>query len=111
MTDVQMVRVAAARSDPYTINIKCVFISGYTAQGCMVMLLGEVDNTTVNLTRDQNARIFNSAYSVSCYNTVIAFDIELNGSIGVIPVPGDFAAAYKNECLPKQLAESSEINS
>ena len=96
-----MVR-AAAQSDPYAFNIKCDFISGSNAQGCMVMLLSQVDNTTVNLTRDQNARIINTAYSVSCFSTVIAFDIEQEGSVGTIPVPGDMVSSYENvECLPR----------
>lgn len=95
-----MVR-AAAQSNPYAFNIECGFISGSNARGCMVMLLSEVDNTTVNLTMDQNA-IFNTVYSVSCYNTVIAFDIEQDGSIGTIQVPGDIVSSYENtECLPR----------
>ena len=95
-----MVR-AEAQSDPHAINIECSFISGSTAQGCMVMLLSEVDNTTVNLTRDQNATTLRIAYSVSCYNGVIAFDIEQDRSIGTLPVPGDIASNYDTiECLP-----------
>lgn len=93
-----MVR-AEAQSDPHA--IKCNFMSGSTAQGCMVMLLSEVDNTTVNLTRDQNATTLRTAYSVSCYNRVIAFDIEQDRSIGTLPVPGDMASNYDAiECLP-----------
>ena len=48
-------------------------------------------------------------YSVSCYNTVIAFDIQQDGSIGTIPVPGDIVSSYENmECLPRTLAVPSE---
>jgi hypothetical protein len=78
----------------------------------MVMLLGEVDNTTVNLTRDQNARIFNSAYSISCYNTVIAFDIEQDGSIDTIPVPGDLVSSNEHvKCLPRPVNLRAHLSS
>ena len=91
-TDVQTVR-ATALDELNAFTVQCEFISGSNAQGCLVVLMGRYDNLTERLTRNNTK--FNLVlvkHSQSCYRNVIAFDIESNGSVGLIAVPG-----YVNE--------------
>ncbi len=58
----------------------------------MVVMLGEFDNTTVNLTRESNGSSeavahHKLAYSLSCYDEAYAMDIEADGSLGSIALP------------------------
>ena len=39
-------------SDAKTIRLQCDFITGSNALGCMVILVGEFNNITVNLTKE-----------------------------------------------------------
>ena len=63
--------------------IQCDFISGSDARGCMVVLVGEAFNRTVNLTRcaTYSSAIVNVSYQLSCFREVLGFDIESDGSI------------------------------
>ena len=64
-------------------------MTGSIAQGCMVVLIGKFDNITVNLKRGTNIEaVIDTTYPTSCYNKVIAFDIESAGSVGRLAVPG-----------------------
>ena len=87
-------------------RVRCDFIFGSDARGCMVILIGELDNTTVNLTRETDTEMrINVAYSTSCYITVMAFDIEQDGSIGTIAVHGIIVQNHRREvdCLPSPI--------
>ena len=77
--------------DSSLIRVQCDFITGSDAQGCMVVLVGDF-NETLNLTRRENASdvsetyMFNSQYTISCFKTVLAYDIEKDGSIGLLAI-------------------------
>ena len=67
--------------------VQCVFITGSNAQGCMVVLVGELENITANL--EQNgSKVLNVSHPLSCYHEIFAFDIESDGSVGTLAVPG-----------------------
>ena len=58
----------------------------------MVVMLGEFDNTTVNVTMKSNGSSeavthHKLAYSLSCYDEAYAIDIEADGSLGSIALP------------------------
>ena len=74
------------------ISVQCAFMPGSNAQGCMLILFGEFDNTTVNLTRDSDGSSeavthHDLAYPLSCYHQALGFDIEADGSLGSLSVP------------------------
>ena len=83
------------------IKIQCDFIPGSNAQGCMVVMVGETSNTTKKLMRR------NTHTAVTCltslpsktYKYVVAFDIESDGSIGTVDVPGYFEKAGADHAL------------
>ena len=82
--------------------IQCEFVAGSTASGCMVVLTGFVAHNDVNLTRDPNT---NSAtltitleHPPSCYTGVEAFDIEFDGSVGSLAIPGQLAGRSQTPC-------------
>ena len=52
--------------------------------------------TSTNLTELE--RLIRSTYPLSCYQDVYAFDIESDGSIGTLAVPGIHATS--DLCLP-----------
>ena len=49
--------------------------------------MGELENITVNL--DQNGcEVLNVSHPLSCYHEIFAFDIESDGSVGTLAIPG-----------------------
>ena len=76
----------------------CHFLAGSDALGCMVILIGQLSNHTMKLMKksaDSNItehteelKLKDNSLSFSCYNRVVAFDIEYDGSVGTLPVPG-----------------------
>ena len=65
----------------------------------MVILIGQLSNHTMKLMKkstDSNyitehteeLKLKDNSLSFSCYNRVVAFDIEYDGSVGILPVPG-----------------------
>ena len=71
--------------------VQCDFITGSNAKGCMVVLVGEVDNVTYTamLTLEHNGcEVLNVSYPLSCYYEIFAFDIESDGSVGMLAVTG-----------------------
>lgn len=91
-TDVQSVTIAPHTTDTSS-NIallECTFIAGSDARGCMVVLLGKFDNITTNLTKEDShsSTIIQVVDSLSCYGELIGFDIESDGSVGTVAVPG-----------------------
>ena len=54
-TDVQKVS-AVALDDQHTFIVECEFVPGSDAQGCLVVLVRELGNVTVNLTRNRNSQ-------------------------------------------------------
>ena len=111
-TDVQAIR-ATATEVTNQIKINCDFIPGSEAEGCMVELKATegLDNTTVNLTRNYNSSeavgFFNLPFPLSCYEQVYAFDIEVDGSIGIMPLPGEIDNNLTNIHSPESCSQRS----
>ena len=83
-----------------SILLQCKFIGGSDAQGCSVVLVGtsEINNATYTLIQNKTGsstditefeRLINSINSLSCYQSVYGFDIESDGSVGALAVPGE----------------------
>ena len=93
-------------------RVQCDFILGSDAQGCMIVLVGDYNNVSVTLLMNQtNSEIINVTTSVSCYKRVIAFDIEYDGQIGTLAVPGKLAGNVNTstKCLPSSKPASKGI--
>ena len=72
---------------------QCDFVVSSDATGCMIVLVGEVSNTTVTLTKNaQSTQSVTLRHTLplplSCYYKVFAFDLEGDGLMGTLPVPG-----------------------
>ena len=89
-TDVQNISTVGL-DDQRSFIIECEFISGSDAQGCLVVLVGELDNITTILTRTRtnNVGTVEVAHSPSPYFKVLAFDVEQDGLIGTVAIQGD----------------------
>ena len=95
--------------------IQCEFITGSTASGCMVVLTG-FREYKINVTRNINMCI-NSATTTSvtldhppsCYTGVEAFDIESDGSVGSLAVPGQLGSRVETPCTPVEVIPGSYI--
>ena len=85
-TDVQNVRLIML-DDQHLLRVECAFIPGSDSQGCLVILVGEYKNTTVNIT-SHNYFDMNVNYLLSCFKEVLAFDIERDGTVGTVAVRG-----------------------
>ena len=72
-----------------TFVVQCDFITDTNAQGCMVVFVDEFGNITrtINITNSCIMEIINSTDPLS-FHEVFAFDIESEGSIGTLAVPG-----------------------
>ena len=88
-TDVQSVW-ASLDDISNAVVLQCSFIVGSDARGCLVTLQGELDNITINLTRDGSCafRAVKTANALSNFTKVIGFDVESDGSVGDLAVPG-----------------------
>ena len=95
-TDVQKVS-ALSLGDYHTFIVQCEFITGSDAQGCMVVLVGGLDNVTANLTRNSKPTLGTLALTkpLSSHLKLLAFDIELDGSIGTVAVAGDIVSTSR----------------
>ncbi len=99
-TDVQIVTATLMEGVNASI-IQCEFVAGSTATGCMVVLTG-FEAYNIDLTRDIS---MNSAITTvtlerppSCYTGVEAFDIESDGSVGTLSVPGQLGGRLETPC-------------
>lgn len=105
-TDVQAV-TATLIEGVDALTIQCEFVTGSNATGCMAVLTG-FEAYRVNLTKHPNANSTNLTISLehpgSCYTEVEAFDIEADGSVGSLAVPGqlDLGAESETPCTPTQ---------
>ena len=91
-TDVQSVQ-AVEMNVMGMVRIHCSFLIGSDSGGCVVVLEGEnITNATIVLTREDDRQdvviTHLLPHPLSCYFHVFACDIESDGSIGVLPVPG-----------------------
>ena len=67
----------------------------------MVVLVWESENTTVNLTRDDKCIIKTSPLT-TFLNDAFGFDIESDGSVGTLAIPGTISATTDDpHCLPR----------
>ena len=98
---------ATAQDRENTLIIQCDFITGSNAQGCMVVLVGELRNTTANLTRNNPCVTLTVNTTQNCYDSVFGFDIESDGSVGTLVVPGVIIRNENITCAP-QLETYSE---
>ena len=95
-TDVQIVRALPLEEDN-VVMLQCMFVTGSDAIGCLVVLqfFGETDYTTVNLTRKGMhmyvMKVENLTKSSTCISEVLGYDIESNGSVGTLPIPGELS--------------------
>ena len=89
-TDVQT--VTANIEDGYTMTVQCSFLTGSNARGCMVVLTSLYGEESQNLTRNITTNLAMSTitlnYVQSCYHGVEAFDVESDGTVGSLAVPG-----------------------
>ena len=69
-TDVQRV-TATAIEGMNGFEVHCEFIAGSDAQGCMVVLIGELDNLTSCLDRNDDSKFLVSTISLSCYHEIL----------------------------------------
>ena len=130
-TDVQEVNVTitVVDLDRARIKIQCRFITGSNAKGCMVVVILDLSigsrrsnhTMTFDLTRDGNMTSFsdinatgNSAHYIYCYDMAVvsAYDIEEDGSIGRVAVPGAFIYNVDTDQVRSCLSQNrpSELN-
>ncbi len=86
-------------------TVQCDFISGSDATGCMVVLTsGNGQKAQYILTRNQSTNSSTTTvaleYPPSCYTGVEAFDIEYDGSVGSLAVPGQLMIHSSAPCIP-----------
>ena len=110
-----MQRVVATLSNGTNAStLQCQFITGSDATGCMVVLTsGNSQKAQYNLTRNQSkiSEILNVSleHPPSCYTGVQAFDIESDGSVGTLPVPGQLMIISHTQCTPPLLGNNYNI--
>ena len=98
--------MAEVREKQDSALIHCDFIAGSDALGCMVILVGEVTNTTVLVDRDNTTGVGVASTELplplSCYHDVIAFDIEADRSNGTLPITGTLVSETGDrvKCVP-----------
>ena len=91
-------------------TIQCDFITGTDAIGCMVVLTNEGEETIYNLTRigNLNCSILTLDHSLS-YTGVVGFDIEGDGSVDSLAIPGKFKSNSQHQCVPFVMSSGIKI--
>ena len=108
-TDVQKVTATVSAE---TITVKCMFVNGSTARGCMAVLVGQPDNVTVNLTRESQNCAMGTTNSSENTTGVVGYDIESDGTVGMLAILGELSNDTLT-CLPSERTPepgSSELN-
>ena len=87
-------------------SVQCDLIEGSDAQGCMVVLQGTYNNVTVNVTRRHGignsvSATVNVAEPTPCYQEVYAFDIEYDGGVGTLAIPGQLSTVGESSMFPQ----------
>ena len=103
-TDVQVVKVTLTEGENVS-TIQCEFTTGSNATGCMVVLSGFVPyhvNLTRNPSKNSATLTVTLEHPPSCYTGVEAFDIESDGSVGSLAVPGQLGGRLETPCAPIQ---------
>lgn len=107
-----MVSVFALENETFV--VKCDFITGSDARGCMVVLSGEFENITINLTRNNPCTTIsvtlNAAQQLYCnLAEVFGYDIESDGSVGSLPLPGTISINVSQSltCTPIEIKTPS----
>ena len=95
---------AVPLEDANAFMLQCSFINGSNAQGCMVKLIDEFGNVTMtgNLTRESGTcaiGILNVTHSSSDVSEVFGYDIESDGSVGLLAVPGVISRNDNETCM------------
>ena len=92
----QIVRALPLEEDN-AVMLQCVFVTGSDATGCLVVLqlVGEADNTIVNLMREGMhmyvMKVENLTKSSACISEIFGYDVKSNGSVGTLPIPGELS--------------------
>ena len=87
--------VRAIQLEDNKVMLQCIFVTGSDASGCLVMLylVGDAENITVKLAKEGKhicaMKVVNLTNSSTNINEILGFDIESNGSIGTLPIPGE----------------------
>ena len=97
-TDVQDVIAVSAGNNSLT--VQCVFVTGSTARGCMVVLVGQSHNIIVNLARYGLCAISVGLSQATCITEVIGYDIESDGTVGTLAIKGVLLSNSTLSCLP-----------
>ena len=95
-----MVTATALKEEDNVFIVQCDFITGSNAQGCMVVLVGELGNITANLTRINPCVTMTMNTTQNCYDNVFGFDIESDGSVGTLAVSGVILKDVNITCAP-----------
>ena len=92
-TDIQAVEVMELM-DMTLILIQCTFIESSSAKGCFVLFQISSDKESFNKTlmrSDMSSSYLQATVPMdlplSCYKTISAYDIEADGSVGMLPIP------------------------
>ena len=89
--------------DANAFMVQCSFVAGSNAQGCSVVLIGEFGNITGNLTKDSmcltQTELLNVTHPPSNYYEVFGFDIESDGSVETLAVPGEISWNVSEMCM------------
>ena len=111
-TDVQSVTTYHDESrDVVTVTVQCDFIPGSDALGCMVVLIGESENTTLNLTKFSSSTCTLETIELpmntnsECID-VLGYDIENDGSIGTLAIPGILNGSQSMVCMQPSIVPS-----
>ena len=90
--------------DTNKIMLQCNFAIGSDARGCMVVIVSEFGNTTKNLTRSNISKhitqTFNNSQALNCFTALFGYDIESDGSIGTLAVPGEIMRNFSTIAAP-----------
>ena len=97
-SDVQSVKICRVEGTNYYV-IQCSYVEGSDARGCVYSIMGGVGA----IARSNSEGVTVELADVICYNEVLVYDWENDGSIGTLPAPLDSTSTITINALVSSL--------
>ena len=111
-TDVQNVSICLVSAATNNYSIQCDYLPGSDAKGCVYVLQSGqegVENVTGTIERGSEYGATVQLLDVSVFDSLLAFDWELDGSPGELAIIGSSQGIELGDCLISGVAKHKDI--
>ena len=109
-----MMELIDSTSLTLSLFIQCTLIENSHATGCFVVLSSDKENLNKTLMRLNMSSSYLQAtvptdLPLSCYKTISAYDIEADGSVGMLPIPAQRTDVEDSHSSERSIAKCDDL--